>query len=336
METRHPLVSVITPTYSRAALLPRAIASVLSQDFIDLELIVVDDGSNDGTQEVLAGIKDPRLSCIRFDQNRGIGAARHEAVSRARGELIAFVDSDDVWLPGKLRFQVEVLQRHPTIDVLFGDYRNINYMEHQDRSGFEQTERGLARVQVRALEADVLEITAGLPEALLVANVIGTCSMVVLRRGLFERVGNFDTRLSGPEDFELWWRAALKGANFAYTTRSLIERHKDENSITVQAIRFGPQYLLALDQCEATARNAQRDDLLPHIDCARHRIWRGLIRDYALAGRRREACGAFRQSLRYRLSLRACGYFLLALLGAGAAGTARDLKRAARVGAGYN
>jgi GT2 family glycosyltransferase len=326
---KSPLVSVITPTYNRAALLPRAIASVLSQDFTDLELIVVDDGSTDGTQEVLASITDSRVSCIRFDQNRGIGAARHEAVTRARGDFIAFIDSDDVWLPGKLRFQVEVLQRHPSIDVLFGDYRNINHVEHLDKQGFEQAAKGLARVQVRALEADVWEITLGLPEALLVANFIGTCSIVVLRRNLVERVGNFNARLS-VEDIELWWRASLKGATFAYTTRCLIERHKDEGSISARPVGYAPQYLEALDCFEKSAIDALRTELLWPINLARHQVWCGLTRHHALRGERGHALRAFRQSLRYKCSPRALGYVVAGLLGLKAAEGARDLKRKLR------
>lgn len=322
----HPLVSVIIPTYNRATLLPRAIASVLSQDLTDLELIVIDDGSSDGTQEVLAGIKDPRLSCIRFNENRGIGAARHEAVRRARGDFIAFIDSDDIWLPGKLRFQVDVLQRHPSIDVLFGDYRNINHVKHLDKKGFEQTARGLATVKVRALEADICEITAGLPEALLVSNFIGTCSMVVLRRNVFDRVGNFNPKLS-VEDLELWWRASLKGVTFSYTTRCLIERHKDETSVSARLAGYAPRYLEALNFCEKAAVDAQRPELLRDINLARHRVWCALVRDHALQGERGPALRAFRQSLRYKWSLRSFGYLLPGLLGSKAAETARRLKR---------
>ena len=324
-----PLVSVITPTYNRAALLPRAIASVLSQDFADLELIVIDDGSTDSTQEVLAAIKDPRLSSIRFERNRGIGAARHEAVSRARGEFIAFIDSDDVWLPGKLRFQVEVLLRHPSIDVLFGDYRNINHVEHLDKQGFEQTAHGLAGVEVQSLEADVWEITAGLPEALLVANFIGTCSMVALRRNLVERVGNFNPKLS-VEDIELWWLASLKGATFAYTTRSLIERHKDEGSISAKFAAYAPRYLEALGCFEKSAIDANRPELLRHINLSKHQVWCGLIRHHALRGERGLVLRAFRQSLRYRCSSRALGYVFAGLLGLTGAEVARDLKRKLR------
>ena len=323
-----PVVSVITPTYNRATLLPRAIQSVLAQDFDDLELIVIDDGSTDDTPQVVAKIDDPRVRYVRFAQNQGIGAARHEAVTRARGELVAFVDSDDVWLPGKLRYQVDLLHNNSHIDVVFGDYQNLNYLSQSSDKGFDQTRQAFSHLQVKALEPEIFQILAGLPEVMLVANVIGTCSMVALRRVLFERIGNFDARLSGPEDFELWWRAAIKGANFAYTTRSLIERHKDEKSITAQTIRFAPQHLQALDLCETTARNAQREDLLPHLDRARYRVWHGLIREYALLGHRRDAWGAFRQTLRYSFSLWACAYFVLALLGAKAAGTARNFKRA--------
>jgi hypothetical protein len=272
-----------------------------------------------------------------FDKNESgnvlmeaIGAARHEAVSRARGEFIAFIDSDDVWLPGKLRFQVDILQRNPSIDILFGDYRNVNHVEHLDKQGFEQTARGLARVQVRTLEADVCEITAGLPEALLVANFIGTCSVVALRRNLVERVGNFNSWLVGVQDLELWWRASLKGATFAYTTRSLIERHKDEGSISAKYPAYAPRYLEALDCCDKSAIDANRPELLRAINLSRHQVWCGLIRHHALRGERGLGLRAFRQSLRYKCSSRALGYVFAGLLGLKAAEGARELRRKLR------
>ncbi|MBC7224455.1 MAG: glycosyltransferase family 2 protein, partial [Anaerolineae bacterium] len=154
-ESAAPLVSVITPTYNRAALLPRSMESVLSQDFADLELIVVDDGSTDRTPQVVAQFADPRLRYIRFAENRGIGAARHAGVEASQGDLIAFNDSDDVWLPGKLAYQVALFQRHPDVDVIFGDYRNIHMERGTEESGFAQTAQGLQALAVHPLEPEV-------------------------------------------------------------------------------------------------------------------------------------------------------------------------------------
>lgn len=104
-----PSVSVILPTYNRATLLPRAMGTVLGQDYRDLELIVVDDGSTDGTSAIVRGIADQRVRYCRLGQRRGAAAARNAGIALARGNLIAFQDSDDEWLPGKLGKQVRAI-----------------------------------------------------------------------------------------------------------------------------------------------------------------------------------------------------------------------------------
>lgn len=104
-----PAVSVVIPVYNRAATLPRAVASVLAQDFADWELILVDDGSRDGGVEAILAAGDPRIRAIRHEANRGAPAARNTGIRAAMGRLIAFLDSDDEWLPGKLGPQVAAL-----------------------------------------------------------------------------------------------------------------------------------------------------------------------------------------------------------------------------------
>jgi glycosyltransferase involved in cell wall biosynthesis len=292
----------------------RAIRSVLCQDFDDFELIVVDDGSTDDTPAVVATITDARVRYLRFEQNRGIGAARHDGVMQARGAFVAFIDSDDIWLPGKLGYQTRVVASYPAVDLLFGDYLNVNHLSGTVDNGFRQHRIGLRRLKVAQLEADLFQILAGLPESLLVANFIGPCSGVIVRREVFDRVGSFDPSLSGPEDFEFWWRASLEGVVFAYTTRTLIERHKDSGSITAGPCRFVPHHLEALDLCEQTARRAGRLDLIRHLNVARHRDWRRLVLERASLGRR-AVWSAFRHSLHYGASVRAMAYLIAALGG---------------------
>jgi len=313
-DNNHPLVSVITPTYNRVELLPRAIQSVLTQDFGDLELIIIDDGSDD-TPRVVGEICDPRIQYVHREHKRGIGSARNEGLSRAKGDFIAFIDADDVWLPGKLRYQIELIQKYAQVDVLFSDYRNINYVTRLDRRGFELMERGFRNIKVKALEPDFSEITAGFPEALVKVNIIGTCSMVVVRRNLFKTVGDFDGDLAGCEDLEFWWRASLGGGTFAYSTRCLIERHKDARSDTSQHFRSAGARLQALERCDRVARKVKRLDLIEHTNEARYRTLYWLIREFGLRGDRAGALGAFRQSLRYRRSPRALMLLLTAMMG---------------------
>ena len=281
----------------------------------DLEWIVVDDGSTDETPQVIAAYQDTRLRYVRFERNRGIGAARAEGVDCASGEWLAFLDSDDLWLPEKLAADLAILEQHPEIDILFSNYRNINHVKGIDQTGFEQTHAAFGQLVTSPLTPTVNQIKSGLPQALLMTNPIGTASIITLRRNVFQRAGNFNVTLSGPEDFEMMWRAALYGAVFAYNTSVLTERHKDQASITAQAHAFVPRYLTALDLCETSARRAGKLNLVPALNHARGRAWLALLHDDAIQGRRRDAFHSFTNSLRYGLTLQACIYFLAALAG---------------------
>ena len=117
--TQGPLVSVLVPTFNRAHLVPEAIRSVLSQDYAPFEVVVVDDGSTDDTATVINQEFGRRIRYIR-QENAGPGAARNTGIRASSGEYIAFQDSDDIWLPGKLRAQVDALNRHPECALVYG------------------------------------------------------------------------------------------------------------------------------------------------------------------------------------------------------------------------
>ena len=106
----NPTVSVIIPVYNRAQLVQKAIQSVFEQYYEDFELIIVDDGSTDDLADALSRIKDPRMRLIFHDENKGAAAARNTGISKARGAYVAFLDSDDCWLPQKLKRQLEFLR----------------------------------------------------------------------------------------------------------------------------------------------------------------------------------------------------------------------------------
>lgn len=118
-----PAVSVIIPTYNRAKTIERAVNSVLNQTFSDLELLVVDDCSTDDTAEIIKNYKDERLVYIRHEKNRGEGGARNTGIQNSRAEYIAFLDSDDEWLPDKLSKQLQLIQESlPNIGVVYSHY----------------------------------------------------------------------------------------------------------------------------------------------------------------------------------------------------------------------
>jgi glycosyltransferase involved in cell wall biosynthesis len=121
-----PAVSVVLPTYNRASMLGRAVRSVLGQSYADFEVVVVDDGSTDGTAEVVAGFDDPRVKYVRLARNAGAGAARNVGIRMARGRFLAFQDSDDEWLPSKLAKQMAAFERGPSgLGVVYSDMQRV-------------------------------------------------------------------------------------------------------------------------------------------------------------------------------------------------------------------
>jgi glycosyltransferase involved in cell wall biosynthesis len=121
-ESPETLVTVIITTYNYGRFIQEAIQSVLAQTATaDLQIIVVDDGSTDETPDVLARVKDPRVELVRT-ANRGISGARNEALARARGDFIAFLDGDDRWAPHKLEYQLEVMRSEPDMAAVFANF----------------------------------------------------------------------------------------------------------------------------------------------------------------------------------------------------------------------
>lgn len=185
-----PRVSVIIPAYNAAATLERAVASVLAQTCRPLEVLVVDDGSTDATPQVVARLGDA-VRAIR-QPNQGVSVARNEALRRARGDLIAFLDADDEWLPAKLENQVDFLAANPAVDLV---YTQVYCVDGQGRDrGTRPLERGLDTYA-----------------HLFFANRIPT-STVLVRRTALERAGEFDPALKITQDYDLWLRIAARGA----------------------------------------------------------------------------------------------------------------------------
>lgn len=182
-----PLVSVVVPTFQRAALLAETLRSALAQTHARIEVLVEDDGSTDGSDAVVAGIGDARLR-YGWQPNRGYPApARNRGIARARGELIAFLDSDDLWDREKLAVEIDAFGREPDLLVVSCDARWL-----PPRQG-----------PLLRLEADVRPSF----DELLAANVVLNSGAVV-RREVFEAVGLLDEApdLAAVEDYDLWLR----------------------------------------------------------------------------------------------------------------------------------
>lgn len=133
--------SVIIPTYNRAHVIARSINSILQQTYQEFEIIVIDDGGNDDTEEILKKIGDTRISYYRTETNHGAAGARNEGVRLAKYDIIAFQDSDDEWHSQKLEKQMKYLAKHPEYNMVYTGFRThhldkqITHMPHPDMPG---------------------------------------------------------------------------------------------------------------------------------------------------------------------------------------------------------
>ena len=206
-----PTVSVIIPTYNRSWILAEAVESVLAQDHPDFEVIVVDDGSTDHTDRVL----EKYAAAIRVikQSNQGVSAARNRGIEVSGGDLIAFLDSDDLWLPEKLTAQVTFFRHHPdamicqTEEIWIRNGQRVN-PKHRHRK----------------------------PSGMIFEPSLALClvspSAVMIKRELFAKVGLFDESMPACEDYDMWLRISCDTPVFLIDSALTIKRggHSDQLS----------------------------------------------------------------------------------------------------------
>ena len=227
------LVSVIIPTRNRALLLRRTLESVLKQSTENLEVIVVDDGSTDGSGAVAAAM-DPRVSVIRNPESAGVSVARNRGIASASGEWIAFCDDDDLWAPNKLQEQLTAADTAGANWVYAGDV-NVNDQ---------------LRVLSGGPPPDPADVMARLPRCNPLAS---GGSNVVVRSNILAEVGGFDPALRRTEDWDLWIRIAQKGPP-AYVRKPLVAYrfHRgnviwDPREMVDEARRLAARYGIPVD-----------------------------------------------------------------------------------------
>ena len=196
-------VSVVIPTRDNLADLPKALESVVSQKLADLEIIVADDGSTDGTAAWLETMKvgDARLHVIETGGN-GPAFARNAAIAVANAPFIAFLDSDDLWYPGKLRRQLAYLEKQPEVGFSFTDYLHVDPSGQAHGTCFKYWQPSFGNRPPQGYD------TIASPEAsILACNSVGTSTVVARRRNI-EIENGFSTALRSSEDWDLWLRLA--------------------------------------------------------------------------------------------------------------------------------
>lgn len=184
-----PRVSVVIPTYNRSDFLCEAVDSVLAQTFRDFEILIVDDGSTDGTRGVVDEKygKDSRVHYIYRENSGGPAAPRNTGIAKARGDFIALLDHDDLWLPKKLDFQIQALDEHPEASLCFSDA--LVRGKDSETSYFKMMKFEGPPTLKRMLESDYI------PSA-----------SAVVKKTCFERLGGFDETIKAADDWDMWIR----------------------------------------------------------------------------------------------------------------------------------
>ena len=292
-----PLVSVIIPTYNRAQLIGRAIRSVLAQNYSRLEIVVVDDGSSDETDEVVAQIQDDRILYIRLESNLGAAGARNAGVGVARGEFVAFLDSDDEWLLDMVECQLSIFSKYPSIDASFTGFvrcygRNPEYIAPP--SGVD-SEPLLLREILRK-------------------NFI-TPQTIMLRRDCFCELGGFDVSLSHREDWDFGVRL-LKNKKIKFIDRPLAMVYETPGNLT----SMDEAKVVTLELFIAKHHNLLSQN--PRV-LSQHYYFLGHM--LMLRGKRNAGMSNLAKSIRFCPNLKAIAGYIVALGGSGVYRFVRDI-----------
>lgn len=183
-----PIISVVIPSYNRGHCLKKCLESVLNQTFQDIEVIVVDDASTDETNALIMALSDPRIRYIAHEVNRGGAAARNTGIKAAQGEFVAFLDSDDTWVPQKLEKQLALLNE-----------KGLEY-------GYVYSWFIRNNPQGEELGRDHFSIDGPALDKLLERNFIGTFSSIMVRRSALLSVDGLDEKMKSCQDWDLFIR----------------------------------------------------------------------------------------------------------------------------------
>lgn len=193
-------VSVVIPAYNSERFIREAVESALQQTHTNTEVVVVDDGSDDNTREVIEPyIRRKEIVCVS-QPNRGLSAARNAGIAVSRGDFIALLDSDDLFLPNKVERQLNILEDHPDFDVCYSDI--LHFTDEEPRRYYHH------RYHEIYASGNILE-------RLLKKNFINPLT-VFARKSVFKKHGFFDERLRRSEDLDLWLRWAYRGVKFYF------------------------------------------------------------------------------------------------------------------------
>jgi glycosyltransferase involved in cell wall biosynthesis len=287
-----PRVSVIVPAYNCARYVHEALHSALEQDYPNKEIIVVDDGSIDDTPQVLRSFGDQIV--VTQQTNAGAASARNTGLQVARGDYIAFLDADDIWLPGKLKAQVEYLQIHPEIGMVYSAW--MEWLAN-DQGEFVPPEVPVANSSDLSIDPDA---SGWLYNKLLLDCIIHTTT-VVFRRDVVQQVGLFDLNLRRGQDYDYWFRVSrLTSIHKLRAVLSLYRMHRDSITRKAHATNYG--YVVLQNALNRWGRVGPDGTVTPKkvMNSALARTWLDYGYMHYTTGDPALALHAFKQCISYR------------------------------------
>jgi glycosyltransferase involved in cell wall biosynthesis len=234
-------VSAVIPTYNRAYIILEALESVRTQTYRDFEIIVVDDGSIDGTAELVKSLGSEQIRYIRHERNKGCSAAYNTGIAAASGDLVGFLDSDDKWKPDYLEQQVSFFKRHPEVDAVFTD-TEIRYSTWHAPSLISLM-RAFPRLLKTHPQAEESVLSTREMYLCLLEEVPIKPSAVVVKRDLFATAGTFDEEWPSGTDWELFLRFS-RSARFGFINRALVDQRQTSDSTFLRFVEKDKELLL--------------------------------------------------------------------------------------------
>jgi len=338
------LVSVVIPTFNRAHLIAQTLDSLLAQTYANFEAIVVDDGSIDDTRAVVCAYSDPRIQYFQ-KENGGLSSARNFGLERARGELIAFLDSDDLWLPWKLAAQLEIFRRLPEIGMICSDMSTFEtlgtILDERHLRTYYAAHRRVDITKICECRGTLGDLTSDVPEALrsaayyegdifrqmYIGNLVHPPTAIV-RRSRLQRTGGFEPAVTGggAEDYHFYFKITEQGPIAFIDAPTILYRvHQAQMSATGRLVESRADLRVITHWLARNPAAMPRSDRRSRL--AASHAWVGSQELYA--GNHRAATPHLLRSLRYRPN-QPFGAVLLAvsLLPRGAVPAIRRIKHA--------